>query len=85
MSIDGENNEFKPKFQLTMTWQDDFLKFSQLKENHEILLVSSERDSIWTPIVLFDDVHQYARYTTGRFIKPYRDPVYDALDLGKVL
>ena len=44
-----------------MEWQDEHLMFSNLKENHEKLLIAREIDKIWKPVVMLDDVKQHTR------------------------
>ena len=60
--IDDDNNFFKPKFQISIEWKDQGLKFQHLKKGYERLLSHEETSQIWNPNILLDDLNQINRY-----------------------
>ena len=58
ISIDGNNNMFKPKFEISLEWLDQRLKFKNLKKGIKRLLPKDELERIWKPEILLDSINQ---------------------------
>ena len=63
ISIDDNNNRFKPKFEISVEWVDHRLKFQHLKKGleHRKLIPEDELEQIWKPVIILDDINQYNR------------------------
>ena len=62
ISIDGDNNLFKPTFEISVKWKDQRLKFQHMKKGLQRLLPNEELDKIWNPILMLDDINQNYRW-----------------------
>ena len=61
VSIDDNNNVFKPKFEISIQWTDHRLNFKHVKNGSETLLSEDEVDKIWNPKIMLDDINQFNR------------------------
>ena len=63
ISIDDNNNMFKPKFEISVKWLDQRLKFQHLKKGlqNRKLLPKDELEQIWNPFIILDDNNQNNR------------------------
>lgn len=61
VSIEDNINLFRPKFQVSIKWQDHRLRFKNLRKDKESPLSPHEYDIIWKPVFLWDEVNQINR------------------------
>ena len=61
VSIEDNINLFRPKFQVSIKWQDQRLRFKNLRKDKESPLSPHEYDIIWKPVFLWDEVNQVNR------------------------
>ena len=63
ISIDGNNNMLKPKFEISIKWVDQRLRFQHLQKGLQKrrLLPKEELIKIWQPVIMLDDINQNNR------------------------